>query len=78
VVDILGGAGSYSAVGARIFSPAPLQAKSVAWMVDAGSDFPPELREVIDSWGTSCLVRETPERLTTRGWNGYGANEHRG
>lgn len=24
------------------------------------------------------LLRETPDRLTTRGWNGYGEHEHRG
>ncbi len=75
--NILGGAGSYSAVGARIFSPRPLS-KSVAWIVDVGSDFPDELREFIIRWETSCLLRETPERLTTRGWNGYGDNEQRG
>jgi len=51
--------------------------KSVGWIVDCGSDFPPEIRQAIDTWNTSCLYRETPERLTTRGWNGYGANEHR-
>ena len=76
VKDILGGAGSYSALGARIFSPPPLS-KSVGWIVDCGSDFPAELRRTIDAWNTSCLYRETPERLTTRGWNGYGANEYR-
>lgn len=47
-------------------------------MVDCGSDFPPELRETIATWDTGVLIRETPDRLTTRGWNGYGENEHRG
>ena len=77
VYNILGGAGSYSALGARLFSPPPLS-KSVGWIVDAGRDFPVELREVIGRWETTCVVRETPERLTTRGWNGYGENEQRG
>lgn len=76
VKDILGGAGTYSALGARIFSPSPFS-KSVGWIVDCGSDFPPELRQVITEWKTSCLLRETPDRLTTRGWNKYGVNEHR-
>jgi hypothetical protein len=50
----------------------------VGWVVDCGSDFPPELREFIAQWDTGVLIRETPDRLTTRGWNGYGENEHRG
>lgn len=77
VRDILGGAGSYSALGARIFSSPPTS-KSVGWIVDCGSDFPLDLRETIASWNTGVVFRETPERLTTRGWNGYGDNEYRG
>jgi hypothetical protein len=77
VKDILGGAGSYSALGARVFSPPP-QSKSVGWIVDCGSDFPDELRDVIASWESGAVIRETPHRPTTRGWNGYGENEHRG
>lgn len=78
VKDVLGGAGSYSALGARLFSPAPTQSKTVGWIVDAGSDFPPAVTALIDSWATSALVRQDPSRLTTRGWNGYvDANETR-
>lgn len=77
VYDVLGGAGTYSAIGARLLSPGALT-KSVGWIVDTGSDFPTELRDIIASWNTGCLIRETPERLTTRGWNGYGENELRG
>lgn len=77
MTNVLGGAGAYSALGARIFSPPPAS-RSVGWIVDCGSDFPPELRETIAQWDTGCLLRETPHRLTTRGWNGYGKNEHRG
>ncbi|CAO2653780.1 Nn.00g031910.m01.CDS01 [Neocucurbitaria sp. VM-36] len=76
VKDILGGAGSYSALGARIFSPS-LASRRVGWIVDCGSDFPPDLREAIAQWDTGVLIRETPDRLTTRGWNGYGEHEHR-
>ncbi|KAI1821528.1 Ribokinase-like protein [Xylaria intraflava] len=76
VKNVLGGAGTYSALGARLFSPPP-RAESVAWIVDKGSDFPPELEATISSWGTSVLLRETPERLTTRGWNGYDKHENR-
>lgn len=76
VKDILGGAGAYSALGARLLSPPP-RAGSVGWIVDKGSDFPPDLEALILSWGTSVLLRETPERLTTRGWNGYDEHENR-
>lgn len=76
VFDILGGGGAYSALGARLFSPPPLS-KSISWIVDAGSDFPSSLSTVISSWETSCLIRHDPSRLTTRGWNGYDANQTR-
>ncbi|KAF4446464.1 hypothetical protein F53441_9868 [Fusarium austroafricanum] len=77
VKDILGGAGTYSALGARLFSPPPKSA-SVGWIVDQGSDFPPSLSSLIDSWSTSALFRHDGLRLTTRGWNGYeGTTEKR-
>ncbi|KAI0457783.1 Ribokinase-like protein [Xylaria acuta] len=76
VKDILGGAGTYSALGARLLSPPP-RSGSVGWIVDKGSDFPPDLEAAITSWGTSVLLRETPERLTTRGWNGYDEHQNR-
>ncbi|KAL2153360.1 hypothetical protein VTH82DRAFT_4515 [Thermothelomyces myriococcoides] len=75
--DVLGGAGSYSALGARLFSPPP-SSKTVGWIVDQGSDFPPQVKSQIDSWQTSALFRYDPSRLTTRGWNGYAdASERR-
>ncbi|TID00008.1 Uncharacterized protein CH35J_005647 [Colletotrichum higginsianum] len=76
VYDILGGAGSYGALGARLFSPPP-NASSVGWIVDMGSDFPLSLTDLISSWGTSVVLRDDPERLTTRGWNGYESAEKR-
>ncbi|KUI60323.1 Protein MAK32 [Cytospora mali] len=69
--DILGGAGSYSALGARLFSPSPVLSKTVGWIVDRGSDFPPAITTLIDSWDTTAVFRDDPNRLTTRGWNGY-------
>ncbi|CZT03761.1 related to MAK32 protein [Rhynchosporium agropyri] len=76
VFDVLGGAGSYSALGARLFSPPPLS-KTTSWIVDKGSDFPPSLTAQIESWQTSCLIREDAGRLTTRGWNGYDTSQNR-
>lgn len=76
VYDVLGGAGSYSALGARLFSP-PLTSKKIGWIVDKGSDFPASIQSHISSWKTSCLIRSNLSRLTTRGWNGYDSSENR-
>lgn len=73
--NIIGGAGTYSAIGARLLSPPP-SSRSVGWIVDAGTDFPSELLSVIESWNTNLLLRPR-DAPTTRGWNGYGENEHR-
>lgn len=76
VKDILGGAGTYSALGARLLSPGPLST-SVGWIIDRGSDFPPALDDLVSTWETSALIRDTPDRLTTRGWNGYDEYQNR-
>ena len=71
----MGGAGTFSAIGARLFSPPP-HSKTVGWIVDAGTDFPDELRTLVSSWNTGVLLQPR-DALTTRGWNGYGENDHR-
>ncbi len=73
----MGGAGTYAAIGARLVAGAEFS-ESVGWIVDMGSDFPVDFRRTIDSWQTSCLFREDRSRLTTRAWNGYGPEDHRG
>lgn len=75
--DILGGGGAYAALGARLFSPAPDLSRTVGWVVDKGSDFPEPMGNLVDSWKTAVVMRSDPERLTTRGWNGYDAAERR-
>lgn len=74
-LNVIGGAGTYSAIGARLFSPPP-KSRSVGWIVDAGTDFPDELTEVVTSWDTGVVIRPRPAP-TTRGWNGYSGNQHR-
>ncbi|KAF2207547.1 hypothetical protein CERZMDRAFT_88396 [Cercospora zeae-maydis SCOH1-5] len=74
-LNVIGGAGTYSAIGARLFSPPPIS-KSVGWIVDAGTDFPDELTHIIASWDTGVVIRPRPAP-TTRGWNGYSGNQHR-
>ena len=66
----MGGAGTYSALGARLFSPPP-QSRAVGWIVDQGTDFPETMTSLLSSWETSAVLRANPDRLTTRGWNGY-------
>ncbi|KAL4809346.1 Ribokinase-like protein [Aspergillus unguis] len=76
VKNVLGGAASFAVIGARL-AAGKEHSRSVSWIVDVGSDFPPEVLEVIKSWDTDCLIRDDPGRLTTRAWNGYGPNEKR-
>lgn len=76
VYDVIGGAGTYSVLGCRVFCPSPLS-KKVGWIVDVGNDFPENIMKEITSWETGLLLRETPNRLTTRAWNYYGPNEER-
>lgn len=76
VYDIIGGAGTYSILGCRVFCPSPLS-KRVGWIVDVGKDFPEPIMKEITSWDTGLLLRDTPNRLTTRAWNYYGPNEER-
>ena len=75
--NVIGGAASFAVVGARMVAGKE-DARSVSWTVDVGSDFPKEVLELIESWGTACVIREDKGRLTTRAWNGYGPNEKRG
>ncbi|KIW62389.1 hypothetical protein PV04_10569 [Phialophora macrospora] len=74
--NIIGGAGTYAALGARL--AAGIQhAHLVSWIVDMGSDFPPQFRQLINTWHTNCIFRLDLNRLTTTAWNGYGENEYR-
>jgi len=76
---VLGGAGSFAAVGARLFcGPPASSSRAVGWVVDRGYDFPADVRATIEGWRTSCLWRDTPGRLTTRALNDYGAHDFRG
>ncbi|KAL4944462.1 hypothetical protein BDV06DRAFT_187376 [Aspergillus oleicola] len=76
VKNVLGGAASFAVIGARL-AAGKEYSQSVSWIVDVGSDFPPEVLEEIKAWDTDCVIRNDPGRLTTRAWNGYGPNEKR-
>lgn len=75
-LNVMGGAGLYAALGARLFRPTPLSSK-VGWVVHQGYDFPSHIKETIESWGTSCQFIQTPDRPTTRAWNRYEPNGYR-
>ena len=49
----------------------------MGWIIDQGSDFPATLTRLIDSWATGAVFRPNPDRLTTRGWNGYADSSER-
>lgn len=74
--DVLGGAGTYGVIGARLFSKGE-RAKEICWIADKGRDFPAVVEKEINSWNTGVIWRYDPNRLTTRGWNSYGENEER-
>ncbi|KAK0672754.1 Ribokinase-like protein [Cercophora samala] len=70
-LNIPGGAGTYSLLGARLFSPPPSLSATTSMILDCGSDFPPSAGAQIKTWQTSTIFRHDKARLTTRGWNGY-------
>lgn len=75
--DVLGGAGSYAALGARLIA-GEARSRAVGWTIHEGDDFPEALEEQIASWETNCNWIRTPHRLTTRGLNVYKQSEVRG
>ncbi|RVD89742.1 uncharacterized protein DFL_000735 [Arthrobotrys flagrans] len=77
VDDIIGGAGTFGIIGARLFSPPPELSRTLSWIVDVGNDFPDEIKHELERWDTSLILRNTPERKTTRGWNSYGPADFR-
>ncbi|KAL8631387.1 hypothetical protein Q9189_002897 [Teloschistes chrysophthalmus] len=74
--DVMGGGGLYATLGARLFRSPPASSK-VGWVVHQGHDFPPQIKQRIDSWNTDCLFIQTPERPTTRAYNRYEASGYR-
>lgn len=70
--NVLGGAGIYAALGARIFREKGQNgSKSVGIIVHEGRDFPVDAKAELESWCLSSLFIQTPQRLTTRGKNVY-------
>ena len=79
--NVLGGAGIYAALGARIFRGEDLNeengCKSVGVIVHEGCDFPVDAKAELESWHMSSVFVKTPQR-TTRGKNVYSKGGVRG
>ncbi|KAL8653380.1 MAG: hypothetical protein Q9210_002130 [Variospora velana] len=74
--NVMGGAGLYAALGARLFRPPP-SSLEVGWVVHEGHDFPSLIKATIDAWETNCRFVPTSSRPTTRAWNAYEPNGFR-
>ncbi|KAI5961773.1 MAK32 [Candida margitis] len=68
--NIIGGAGTYAIIGARIVSPHK-SGQLISGIIDEGTDFPSSVHKEIDSWHTGVIFRKNNHRLTTRGVNTY-------
>lgn len=68
--NIIGGGASYAIIGSRFVS-GPSLGRKVCAIIDKGSDFPAEVEDEINSWGTGTVFRLDNSRLTTRGANVY-------
>ena len=79
--NVLGGAGIYAALGARIFRGKDLNGvngcKSVGLIVHEGCDFPVDAKAELESWHLSSVFVKTPHP-TTRGKNIYSEGGVRG
>ncbi|KZV75424.1 Ribokinase-like protein [Peniophora sp. CONT] len=65
----IGGGGTYASVGARIWLVLP--ADDIGMVVDAGADFPPEMRTTLDVYGRDMWRFRPSSQGTTRALNKY-------
>ena len=66
LVDVLGGSGAYSTLGARLFAAAAAS-KSIGCLVLAGNDFPHAAEDRLVDWEVSLIMKKDAQRLSTRG-----------
>jgi hypothetical protein len=76
---VLGGSGTYCTIGARLFTPANVEAAQlrfngrytsdalVSWIARAGEDFPLAFEQLISSWGIDFHLSKAPGGKSTRG-----------
>ncbi|SCU91606.1 LAMI_0E06568g1_1 [Lachancea mirantina] len=75
--DVIGGGGTWAILGGCIVTSSLGVSRRLRWIVDRGSDFPVAATKQIESWQSGACFRDDLSRLTTRGYNLYGANELR-
>jgi len=70
----IGGGGTYTSIGARIWLPA----NRIGMVIDRGNDFPPSIQTKLDSYGSDMwLFRDHSDIGTTRAMNSYKGDHRR-
>ena len=77
IYGIVGGAGTYAAIAARMFKPKE-QSKLVGLIVHEGTDFPIAAKQQIGALSMHARFIERTGSNTTRGSNVYDAGGNRG
>lgn len=65
LIDVLGGSGAYSTLGARLFAEASAT-KSIGCLVLAGNDFPQAAEDRLLDWEMSLIIQKDADRLYIR------------
>ena len=73
---IVGGAGPYAAIAARIFNPGE-QSTRVGLILHEGKDFPKVAKEQIEAFNMHAMFMDRSDSNTTRGSNVYDADGNR-
>ncbi|KAK6350242.1 hypothetical protein TWF696_006477 [Orbilia brochopaga] len=71
--NAIGGSGTYSTIGARLFCSGPgSRPSAVGWVIRVGADFPAATLDKLKSWGTTMRVINETASETSRGCLQYG------
>lgn len=75
-IGIIGGAGTYAALGAAVVLPLA-QRKRVGFICDEGHDFSSKTKSEMENWSMGTIFRYDANRETTKAWNKFVNNEER-
>lgn len=75
-LGIIGGAGTYAALGAAVVLPLA-ERQRVGFICDEGHDFSPDTKKEMENWSMGTIFRYDPNRETTKAWNKFVDNEER-
>lgn len=62
--DVLGGSATFVTLGQRLFAS---ELSEVGCLLVAGEDFPQTVKEEIQNWGTTLVLKERTNARSTRG-----------